>query len=96
MPVIRLAAYPDSRVYTRAGVIVHDGMIFCHPVHTGSQFKNMAEGFEKGMTFLRDINWDGQVQLEILSGAFLYVKTPGGRLSLARLSNSPVTTEFLM
>jgi hypothetical protein len=100
MPVIRLAAYPDSRVYTRAGVIVCNNMIFHKPMLMGFYEGGEREILEFGMSFFQNVDWSARVDLRLTAPWYLiiFVDTPGGMLTLERCSRptGPVPPPYLI
>ena len=100
MPVIRLAAYPDSRVYTRAGVIVLNNMVFHKPMLMGYYEGGEREVQEFGMCFFRNVDWSARVSIYLPVPRYLivFVDTPGGMLTLERCSRptGPVPPPYLM
>lgn len=100
MPVIRLAAYPNSRVYTRAGVIVYNGMVFNRPLLMGFYGGGEREILEFGMCFFQNVDWGARVDFDLPASRFkiIFVITPGGTLTLERCSRPtrPVQYPYLM
>ena len=100
MPVIRLAAHPNSRVYTRAGVIVYNGMVFHQPMLLGFCEGGDGEVHEFGMSFFQNVDWSARVNMTLHAPRYwiMFVDTPGGVLTLERCSrrNGAVPPPYLM
>lgn len=86
MPVIHLAAYPNTQVYTNAGVIVYNNMTFHKPMLMGTFLAGDREVLEFGMCFLQNVDWNARVDIRSLAVGhrILFVDTPGGMLTLER------------
>ena len=86
MPVIRLAAYPNTQVHTNAGVIVHNNMVFHQPMLEGTLLAGDQEVIEFGMCFFQNVDWNARVDIypPVDRHLILFVDTPGGMLILER------------
>lgn len=84
MPVHRVAAHPDLRVYSNAGVVIFNGSVWMEPIQFGYETGAREEIAEFGMAFFQNIDWTDDLQIYIESQEFLYIRTPHGVVSFLR------------
>jgi hypothetical protein len=79
MPVYRFANYPDTRVYSKAFIVVHAGVNWCVPMVDGLMDGGEGETFEFGKAAFQTTDWtrDDIVFRATLRVGRLDVEIPG-------------------
>lgn len=80
MPVHRIPGYPNTRVYTRAGVVVHNGWVFYDPVDLNYSMGGDRETLEFAMATLQNIDWTGQLDIVMPLGVVFGINTPSAMI----------------
>ena len=81
MPVHRFANYPNTRVYTNAFIVIHDGVPWCIPMVEQLMDGGEGETLEFGKGVFQTTDWTRPDIVFRTVGALipsLYVDIPGG------------------
>ena len=88
MPVHRFPNYPTTRVYARAGVIVHWGVVYIQPTHSMHSAGGRERRIETGLPLFQNFDWT-TVRYFCPVTDWLAVGTPNGMFFLTSLVADP-------
>jgi hypothetical protein len=75
MPVRRIIGLPNTMVYTRAGVVVHQGHVFHAPIDIAFVHGGESEVLEFARASIQNIDWSARVEAAVM-GPYFILSTP--------------------
>ncbi len=75
MPVRHIIGHPNTRVYMRAGVVIHEGHVFSAPVDIAFIHGGENEVLEFARASIQNIDWSARVDVAVI-GPYFILCTP--------------------